>query len=78
MTTERDLVPAKVLSSATTGAAKLFNFNGGDVEKIFAEAGIRERDCDNPISEVNLSQYCNLFELAAKETKKIKGDIFIF
>ena len=68
-TTERNLVPAKVLSSATSGAAELFNFNGGDVGKIFSEAGIREQDCDNPISEVNLSQYCNLFELAAKETK---------
>ena len=58
-----------MLSSATTGAAELFNSNGGDSEKIFFEAGIKERDCNNPISEVNLFQYCNLFELAAKQTK---------
>ena len=66
---QNNLVPAKVLSSAANGASEFFSTNGGDVEKIFFESGIKEHDFDNPISEVNLFQYCNMFELAAKETK---------
>jgi AraC-like DNA-binding protein len=61
--------PSKVLTSAGDGASELFLKNGGDVERIFWEAGVQLSDFDTPISEINLFQYCKMFELAAKHTQ---------
>ncbi|MFC2967914.1 AraC-like transcriptional regulator QhpR [Acidimangrovimonas pyrenivorans] len=67
-TVEDRLAPAKVLSAAADGAAELFRANGGDLDTIFGNAGIRVSDLGDPVSELNLTQYCEMFEIAAAET----------
>ena len=68
MNTNNNMVPSKILSAAADGAVGLFARNGGDVEKIFAAAGVRVNDLAGPVAEVNLAQYCALFELASHST----------
>lgn len=60
--------PARVLASATTGAGALFSRNGGDVDAIFGRAGIAPEQTESPFNELNLRQYCALFEEAARQT----------
>lgn len=60
--------PAKVLSAAATGAAALFREHNGDVDSIFGNAGIDPSEIDDPVNELNLGQFCNLFETAARKT----------
>ncbi len=62
------LAPAKVLSAAADGVGPLFVKNGGDPERIFGCAGIKESDFENPVSEINLYKYCKMFEVAAQQT----------
>lgn len=57
-----------MLASATTGAVDLFQQHGGDVDAIFGRAGLRISDINDPINELNLTQYCALFEEAARQT----------
>lgn len=63
------LAPAKVLSAAANGAARLFEENGGSIDRIFGHAGISEAELDSPVSEINLAQYCKMFEIAAEQTQ---------
>ncbi|MFZ1726348.1 MAG: AraC family transcriptional regulator [Albidovulum sp.] len=60
--------PTKVLSAAATGAASLFREYNGDVDSIFGNAGIDPSDIDDPVNELNLGQFCKLFEVAARRT----------
>lgn len=60
--------PAKVLSAAATGAADLFMRHNGDVDAIYGAAGIRADDLDSPLNEINLAQYCAMFEEASRHT----------
>ncbi|MCA1297121.1 AraC-like transcriptional regulator QhpR [Stappia indica] len=60
--------PSKVLSAAANGAKQLFRACGGDIDRILGQTGIRHEDFENPVSEVNLSQYCHMFEVAAQQT----------
>ncbi len=60
--------PAKVLSAAADGAAQIFEANGGCLDRIFGDAGIMQEELDSPVSEINLSQYCKMFETAAAQT----------
>jgi len=60
--------PARVLASATTGAAELFVRFGGDAERIFGMADLALRDTESPVNELVLERYCRLFELAARQT----------
>jgi AraC-like DNA-binding protein len=60
--------PAKVLSAAATGAADLFLRYNGDVDAIYGAAGIRADDLDSPLNEINLAQYCAMFEEASRIT----------
>jgi AraC-like DNA-binding protein len=66
--TSQVLAPAKVLSAAADGASRLFKEQGGCLDQIFGNAGVCARELDNPVSEINLSQYCKLFETAAENT----------
>lgn len=65
---EDGLAPAKVLSAAADGAADLFRRNGGDIDTIFGNSGVRVSDLGDPVAEINLTQYCDLFEIAATKT----------
>ncbi|MGC9368187.1 MAG: AraC-like transcriptional regulator QhpR [Paracoccaceae bacterium] len=67
-TAQNKVAPAKVLSAAADGAAEFFRSNGGDLDSIFGNAGIRADDLDDPVRELNLSQYCGMFEIAAAQT----------
>lgn len=60
--------PAKVLAAAATGAVDLFHKYGGDADRIFGRAGLRINDLTSPLDELNLAQYCALFEEAAQQT----------
>ena len=63
-----NLAPAKLLSAAANGVAAHFKRNGGDLDTIFGESGLKHQDFENPITEINLQQYCQMFEIAAKNT----------
>jgi len=56
---------AKILSVAANGATEHFRANGGDLDRILGHAGISEADFENPMSEIKLSQYCEMFDMAA-------------
>lgn len=60
--------PAKVLASAADGVIDLIKAHNGDVDAIFGRASIRTNDLDSPYNELNLSQFCQLFDEAAKQT----------
>ncbi len=60
--------PAKVLAAAATGTVELFQKYGGDPDRIFGRAGLRIDDLSSPLDELNLQQYCNLFQEAALAT----------
>ena len=60
--------PAKVLASAATGVIDMIERKGGNAEAVFTSAAISLRDIGSPTNELNLYQYCNLFEQAAKQT----------
>lgn len=62
------LPPSKVLASAACGVVQHIESNRGDVDGIFGRVGIRQKDINDPINELNLIQYCNLFEVAARVT----------
>lgn len=64
----RLLAPSKVLASAATGLPGLISRLNGDIDAIFGDAMISPRDIGDPLNELNLGQYCALFEAAAKDT----------
>ena len=63
-----NFAPAKLLSAAANGVATHFKKNGGDLDVIFGESGLNHQDLEDPIKEINLQQYCQMFEIAAKNT----------
>ncbi len=60
--------PTRVLSAAATGALDLFARHNGDADTILSRAGIRAEDLGSPLNELNLGQYCAMFEEAARQT----------
>lgn len=60
--------PPKILAAAASGAAELFRRHKGDVERIWGRVGIRADDLDSPVNEIDLAQYCGMFEEAARQT----------
>ncbi len=64
-----DVQPSsKVLSAATQGAAVTFKKNNIDPETIFRRVGLDMDSIQNPISEISLRQYCELFQCAASQS----------
>ena len=59
---------AKVLAAAADGVVDLIARHNGDIDSIFGTAGLEIREIDSPFNEINLSQYCALFEEAAART----------
>jgi AraC-like DNA-binding protein len=59
----------QVLAAAADGVVGLIDAMGGDVDRIFGEAGIDLGLLDSPFNELSLRQYCRLFEEAARQTR---------
>ena len=58
----------KVLAAAANGVVEMIDRYRGDVDRIFGQATIDTNQLDNPFNEINLRQYCQLFEEAADQT----------
>jgi AraC-like DNA-binding protein len=58
-----------VLAPAATGAARLIETYGGDVDRIFGRVGIPPEIIENPIQSLSLGAFCGLFEEAARVTQ---------
>ena len=67
-TTSTALPPPKVLAAAASGVVQHIARDGGDPDRIFGRATIQTRDLESPFNELNLAQYCLLFEEAAQQT----------
>lgn len=65
---DKEISPPKVLAAAASGVSAKITENGGDVERIFARASIKQTDIDSPVNELQLHNFCALFEEAASET----------
>lgn len=63
-----DGIAPKVLAAAANGVVDLIGRHGGDVDAIFGRAGLDTGELDSPYNELNLRQYCALFEEAATQT----------
>lgn len=57
-----------VLASAATGIVESIEREGGDVEGVFASAGIAPAMAGSPTLRLRLSSFCALFEEAARST----------
>ncbi|HMB76169.1 MAG TPA: AraC family transcriptional regulator [Kiloniellaceae bacterium] len=64
--------PSKVLASAATGVIELIESLRGDPDRILGRASIRREDLGSPFNELLLSDFCNLFEEAARQTQNDK------
>lgn len=58
----------KVLAAAANGVVDMIDRYRGNVDSIFGRATIDTNQLDNPFNEINLRQYCRLFEEAAGQT----------
>ena len=65
---DADPVPL-VLAPAATGVDEFINRHGGDVDRVFGEAGV-DLDCiGNPTMGMCLKSFCGLFESASQNTR---------
>ncbi len=67
-TTSASELSPKILAAAASGIENLISRHGGDIDSIFGRATIRTDDLSSPINELNLLQFCALFEEAARQT----------
>lgn len=58
----------QVLAAAADGVVKLIDIMGGDVDRVFGEAGLDIDLLSSPFNDISLRQYCRLFEEAARHT----------
>ena len=68
MNAER-LAPSKVLAAAADGLVDMIGRKGGSADAVFCCANVRVRDISSPTNELNLFDYCELFEEAARQTR---------
>lgn len=61
--------PPGVIASAATGIVKFIETLGGDVDQIFGRAGIGPDMAGCPTLKFDLNSYCQLFEVAAAQTR---------
>lgn len=58
-----------VLAAAATGIVPFIERLGGDIDRIFGNAGISPDLAGEPTLKLKLSSYCNLFEEASRRTQ---------
>jgi AraC-like DNA-binding protein len=61
--------PPAVIAAAATGVVEFIEANGGDVDRIFGDAGIAPDTAGSPTLKLELKSYCRLFEVASSVTK---------
>ncbi len=61
-------IEPRICAAAATGVEGVIGQCGGDAERIFGAARVRLSALDNPSIRLNLNHYCQLFELAARQT----------
>jgi AraC-like DNA-binding protein len=59
----------QILASAATGIADMIATLGGDAGRVFESVHVDAHSLDSPFNELNLAQYCQLFEEAARQTR---------
>lgn len=57
-----------ILASAATGLVGFISHQGGDAERILGRAGIDSERLEHPTLTLDLNQYCQVFEEAARQT----------
>lgn len=65
---ESFLPPPVILASATSGVVDLIEQMHGDPDSILGNASLRPEDLSNPYNELLLTDFCTLFDEAAKQT----------
>ncbi|WP_374438281.1 AraC-like transcriptional regulator QhpR [Pseudomonas panipatensis] len=60
--------PIGILASAATGLVDFIQHQGGDPERILGRAGIDASRLEHPTLSLDLNQYCQVFEEAARQT----------
>lgn len=68
--------PATVLASAAAGVVDLIERYNGDADSILGNASISRTDLDSPFSELMLSDFCTLFEEAARQTQNDRFGLY--
>ena len=58
-----------VLAPAATGVDKFISQYGGDIDRIFGDAGVDPRCIGNPTVGMSLKSFCGLFEHASQNTQ---------
>lgn len=58
-----------VLSSAATGLIEFIQQKGGDADRILGHAGLNPEHLRHPTLSLDLTQYCAVFEEAARQTQ---------
>jgi AraC-like DNA-binding protein len=64
-----DSPPPGVIASAATGIVNFIETQGGDVDQIFGRARIGPDMAGCPTLKLDLHSYCQLFEVAARQTR---------
>jgi AraC-like DNA-binding protein len=59
---------AHILTSAADGVTATIADIGGDVDRVFASAGVELDAVANPLNDIDLSSYCELLHQAAQQT----------
>ena len=65
---DSDSVP-HVLAPAATGVDKFIGRHGGDIDRVFGEAGVDPHCIGNPTVGMSLNSFCGLFECASRNTQ---------
>jgi len=60
-----------VMAAAAQGVAERIAAAGVDPEAVLQEAGLQSEDIADPTSRIGLSQYCRVFEIAARRTRQV-------
>src|SRR5581483_7173690 len=58
-----------VIAAAATGVVEFIDQHGGDIDRIFGNAGIAPDSAGSPTLRLELKSYCRLFEVASCATK---------
>jgi AraC-like DNA-binding protein len=64
---KNDRLAPKILASAADGIFNLIGEYGGDIGAIFERVNIAPSIIDDPLNELGLKEYCNLFDTAAEQ-----------